>query len=159
MANVFAASEIVEIGIQIEKNGGDFYNVLAEKSRNRKASDLFKFLAGEEKKHIAIFKEILASVKRYEPQEAYPGEYFAYMNTLASEYVFTQKDKGREIAKKIKSDREALEMGIGFEKDSILFYIGIKEAVPEDEHRIIDELIIQEKEHLKKLTELKKEIS
>ncbi len=31
MGNIFAGSEIVELGIQIEKNGRDFYNTLAKK--------------------------------------------------------------------------------------------------------------------------------
>src|SRR3989338_11068104 len=121
MGSMFAASEIVELGIQIEKNGRDFYNALAGKSKNKKARETFEYLAGEEAKHIITFQAILSSVHKYEPQEAYPGEYFAYMNALASEYVFTQKDKGAEIAKRIKTDKEAIDMGIGFEKDSILF--------------------------------------
>ena len=155
MANVFSGSEIVELGIQIEKNGRDFYSVLTKQSKNKKASDMFKFLAGEEEKHIAVFKEILSSVQRYEPQAAYPDEYFAYMNALAGEYVFTKKDKGSEIAKKINSDKEAVDMGIGFEKDSILFYVGIKEVVPEEGYKPIDALIAQERNHLRQLTELK----
>ena len=158
MANVFAGSEVVEIGIQIEKNGGDFYNELAKRSKNKKAAEIFRYLAEQEEKHIAVFKRILNTVQKYEPQESYPGEYFAYMNALASEYVFTKKGKGRQIAKKIKNDKEAVEMGIGFEKDSILFYIGIKQSIPKDDQNLIEELIKQEKDHLRQLTELKKKL-
>ena len=155
MANVFNGSEIVELGIQIEKNGRDFYNVLAKQSKNKKAGDIFKFLAGEEEKHIAVFKDIISSVQRYEPQEAYTGEYFAYMNALAGEYVFTEKDKGAEIAKRIKTDKEAIDMGIGFEKDSILFYAGLREVVPEEAHKPVDALMAQERNHLRQLADLK----
>lgn len=115
MGNIFAGNEIVEIGIQIEKNGYDFYTTL----------------------------------------KSYPGEYFAYMSALASEYVFTQKDKGKDIAKKTKSDNEAIDLGIGFEKDSILFYEGMKKVVPEYDLKIVDQLIEQEQYHLKMLTDLK----
>jgi rubrerythrin len=153
--NIFAGSEIVEIGIQIEKNGRDFYNIMANQSENLKAKELYKYLEGEEKKHIAAFQRILDSVQKYEPPEAYPGEYFAYMNALASNYVFTQKDKGKEIAKKMFSDREAIDRGIGAEKDSIIFYEGMKKVVLEHEHKVIDEIIGQEQEHLRKLSELK----
>lgn len=158
MGNIFAGSEIVEIGIQIEKNGRDFYNALAKKSKNSKAQDIFKFLAGEEEKHIAIFQKILDSVQKYEPAESYPGEYFAYMDALASEYVFTQKDKGKDIAQKTKSDKEAVDKGIGFEKDSIVFYEGMKRVVPEYDLKIIEQLIEQEKNHLKQLIELKSKL-
>ena len=98
------------------------------------------------------------SVHKYEPPEAYPGEYFAYMKSLAGSYVFTKKDEGRKIAKSVKNDAEALEMGIGFEKDSILFYTKTKTVVPEYDLKIIDELISQEQDHLRKLTDLKKEV-
>ena len=155
MGNIFSGSEIVEIGIQIEKNGKDFYNTAAAKSKNLEAKELFQFLAGEEEKHIKTFQAILSSVEKYEPAEAYPGEYFAYMNALASEYVFTQKDIGERIAKASKTDKEVVDKGIGFEKDSIIFYEGMKKSVPEFDIKIIDQLIVQEQSHLKKLTELK----
>jgi len=158
MANIFRGSEIVELGIQIEKNGRDFYNGLVKKTKNRKAKEKFKYLAGEEEKHIAIFQNLLDSVEKYEPPESYPGEYFAYMNALASDYVFTRKNKGGEIAKSIRTDKEAIELGIGFEKDSILFYEGMKKVVPEYDQKIVDELVAQEKDHLRQLSDLKKNL-
>lgn len=155
MGNIFAGSEIVEIGIQIEKNGRDFYNLLTRKSKNPKAADIFRYLAKEEEKHIAVFQNILDSVEKYEPAESYPGEYFAYMNALASEYVFTQKNKGEEIAKTIRTDKEAVDLGIGFEKDSIIFYEGMKKVVPTSDLKVVEELIAQEQNHLRALTDLK----
>lgn len=158
MANIFAGSEIVELGIQIEKNGRDFYNTLVDQSKNQKAKDIFKFLADQEEAHIATFQKVLDSVHKYEPSESYPGEYFAYMNALASNYVFTRKDKGKEIAKKVRGDKEAVELGIGSEKDSIIFYEGMKRVVPEYGHKVIDEMIEQEQNHLRQLADLKKNL-
>lgn len=158
MVNIFAGSEIVELGIQIEKNGRDFYNALVEQLKNQKAKETFKYLAGEEEKHIAVFQNILDSVHKYEPPETYPGEYFAYMNALARDYVFTQKDKGKEIAKNVKGDKEAISLGIGFEKDSIIFYVGMKKVVPEYDHKIVDRLITQEQDHLRQMSEIKESL-
>jgi rubrerythrin len=158
MANIFAGSEVIEIGIQIEKNGRDFYNTLAKQSKIAKAGDVFNYLAAEEEKHIKVFQGILEKTEKYQPPESYPGEYFAYMNALASEYIFTQKDKGKEIAQSIKTDKEAVDLGIGFEKDSIIFYEGMKKVVPEYNHKIIDELIAQEQNHLRQLSDLKKSL-
>jgi rubrerythrin len=156
MGNIFAGSEIVEIGIQIEKNGRDFYNTLAEKTKNVSAGEMFKYLAGEEEKHIAAFQKILDDTVKYEPPESYPGEYIAYMKALAGEHIFTQPDKGKAIAGTVKSDKQGVEMGIDFEKDSIIFYEGMKKSVPEFDRKIIDQLIAQEQEHLRKLSDLKK---
>jgi len=155
MGNIFSGSEIVEIGIQIEHNGFDFYNTLSKKTKDLKSKDIFEFLAGEEKKHIAVFQGILGALARYEPPESYPGEYFSYMNALAGEYVFTGKNKGAELAQKIASDLEAINLGIGFEKDSIIFYDGMKKVVPPDEAGVIDQLIKQEEKHLQILMDLK----
>jgi rubrerythrin len=155
MGNIFSGSEIMEIGVQIEKNGRDFYSTLAIQSKDPKTRDIFKFLAGEEEKHITVFQRILSSIAKYEPPEAYPGEYFAYMSALAAESIFTKKDKGKEIAGKIKNDKEAIDIGIGAEKDSIIFYEGMKKAVPEYDQKVIDEVIAQEEGHLKQLLESK----
>ena len=158
MGNIFAASEIVELGIQIEKNGRDFYNTLVRQSKNQKAKDIFQYLAGEEEKHIATFQKILDTVEKYESPEIYASEYLAYMNALASEYVFTKENKGIQIAQQIKADLEAVEMGIGFEKDSIIFYEGIKKFVPAHEQNVVEELITQEQSHLRQLVDLKSKL-
>ncbi|MCK5160625.1 MAG: ferritin family protein [Candidatus Aureabacteria bacterium] len=155
MGNVFAGSEVVEMGIQIEKNGRDFYGVLLEKSKSEKAREIYKYLSAEEGKHIVAFEKVLELIRNYEPVESYPGEYFAYLKALAGGYVFTRKNKGSEIAEKIKSDNEAVDLGIKFEKESIVFYEGMKNVVPEKERGVIEALINQEKNHLLKLIEIK----
>lgn len=155
MANVFAGSEIVEIGIQIEKNGKDFYEALSGMAKDERTKDIFKFLAGQEHQHIATFRKILDAVHKYEPPESYPGEYFSYMNALANEHIFTKKDKGKEIAKSVADDREAIDMGIKFEKESILFYEGMKKVVPEGQVEPVNALISQENNHLLKLYNIK----
>jgi len=156
MGNIFAGSEIVELGIQIEKNGRDFYSTLAQQSKTPSAQKIFNYLTGEEEKHIEIFQNLLEKTEKYEPPQVYADEYIAYMNALASEYVFTQKDKGKEIARRIKTDTEAVDMGIGFEKDSIIFYEGMKKMVPEYDANAVSELIVQEQRHLRQLVDLKK---
>ncbi len=55
MGNIFAGSEIIELGVQIEKNGKDFYDTLAEKTKDDKAKTAFKDLASREEKRRAIF--------------------------------------------------------------------------------------------------------
>ena len=155
MGNIFSGSELIELGIQIEKNGRDFYSTLAGNTKNQRPKEVFTYLSGEEEKHIAVFEKLLESVEEYEPPESYPGEYFAYMSALASSYVFTQKGKGREIALDVKGEMEAVDLGIGFEKDSIMFYMEMKKFIPDYDWKIADDLIDQEKSHLVKLMELR----
>lgn len=159
MDEIFAASEIVELGIEIEINGRDFYDALYEKSKDTKRKEVFVFLRDEEKKHIETFKSILDSARSYDKKEELSSdEYFSYMRTLADKYVFTKKDKGKEIARGLKDEKEAVELGIGFERDSITFYEGMKKIVPGKDKTIVDKLILEEKNHLRKLTELKERL-
>lgn len=158
MGNIFSGSEIVELGIRIEKNGRNFYDILSGNAKNAEAKKVFKYLTGEEEKHIVIFQKILDKTEKYEPDAVYADEYLNYMNVLASEYIFTQKDKGEEIAKKITSDKEAVDTGIKFEKDSIVFYEGMLKYVPEFDRQVVGELILQEQNHLKQLLDLKNKL-
>ncbi len=155
MGNIFSASEVVELGIQIEKNGRDFYNMLFVQSQSLKAKEVFRFLSLEEEKHIKVFQGILDTIGEYEPLGLDSDDYYSYMNDLASEHIFTQKNKGVESAVTTKTDIEAIEKGIRFEEDSIIFYEGMKKAVPEHDSNIVEELIKQEQVHLKKLIDLK----
>ncbi|MBP7216533.1 MAG: hypothetical protein KBA46_04525, partial [Candidatus Omnitrophica bacterium] len=113
------------------------------------------FLSQEEARHITTFTKLLSKVEQYQPTEAFPQEYFSYMNALASDHVFTQKDKGKALAGKVHTALEAVDMGIGFEKDSIIFYEGMKKVVPASDQKIVDELIQQEQYHLRRLTDIK----
>lgn len=155
---IFSASEVVELAIEIEKNGRDFYNTLVRQAKSEVAQDVFLYLANEEEKHIAVFEKILGRVEKYEPPEIYSQEYSEYMKSLAGENIFTRKNKGAWLAHSVKTDRDAVELGIGFEKDSILFYEGMEKLVLDYDKNIIKELTGQERLHLKKLSDLKAQI-
>ncbi|MBU1007262.1 MAG: ferritin family protein [Candidatus Omnitrophica bacterium] len=158
MGNLFSASDIVEVGIQIEKNGRDFYDAVAKAVKDVKAKEVFELLQGEEEKHIKRFEALLSRVKKYEPSEAYPGEYFAYLKTLSEGYIFKKDSNIRSLAEKLKNEKEILDTGIGFEKDSILFYHEMKKFILGDEQNTVDKLIEEEQGHLRKLTDMKKNI-
>lgn len=154
----FSGCEIVELGIQIEVNGRDFYTELSKAADDPDLRKVFEELARQEDDHIAAFKNIFSSTCEYEPKGAYPEEYFAYMNAMAGDHVFTQKGKGTEIAKSVKDNKEGIELGIGFEKDSILFYEEMKKYIPEKDASLVDKIIGEEKKHLKRLQELKEDM-
>jgi rubrerythrin len=158
MGDIFAGAEIVGIGIQIEKNGRDFYNAFTGKTKSPKAAAVFKYLAKEEEGHIKVFEGILHKLEQHNPSEAYPGEYLAYLKDLAGEHIFTREGQGILSARQMETDRAAVEAGIGLEQDSIVFYAGMKRVVPDYDQKVVEELIQQEENHLHKLIELKSQI-
>jgi len=159
MGNELKSSEIVKSAIQIEKNGRDFYGQAAKAVKAEKAKRIFEFLSNEEQLHIAVFEDILKNLDANEPAERYPGEYADYMLALSEASVFTQNKQGYEAARGIRNDKQALELAIGFEKDSILFYYEMKRFVWEGFRKDVDKLIAQEQEHLRKISEVLKGFS
>ncbi|MFH1996972.1 MAG: ferritin family protein [Candidatus Omnitrophota bacterium] len=159
MGDMFSGSEIVEMAVQIEMNGKDFYFALTKKAKDPKAAKIFQFLADEEERHIATFRKIRGSVKDYEPKEAYPEEYYSYLRALAGDHIFTRENKGIQAAQGITSDKEALETGMSFEKDSIIFYEAMKKIVPETDRGAIEALIEQEGKHFTVLSELRNSLN
>jgi rubrerythrin len=158
MRNIFSGSEIVEMAVQIEKNGRDFYNKIAKLSKNKDVKKIFKHLARQEERHIKVFEDMRSVVKKYEPAEAYTDEYFGYIKALSDEYIFTKKSKGSAIAGTVKDEKQTIELGIVFEKDSILFYHEMKNFVPEAEYNMIQNLLKEEQRHLEKLVLLERRL-
>jgi len=147
----FSGSEIIEVAIQIERNGSTFYRSLAESLEQKDIKDLFTHLADEEEEHIKSFQALYDSFKEYKPNNSDEEEYYAYIKSLSDRNVFTKKEGIDEIIKKIKGKEDALNMAMGFEKDSIIFFTEIHDLVKRTDKIAIDALIRQEREHLKKL--------
>lgn len=151
MEEHFSGAEVVEVAIEIERNGETFYAGVAAKTHDDKLKRVFDFLAEAEREHRVIFEKLLHTVRSYDPAGAYPEEYFGYLNALAVEHVFTRDGKGAALAAEVTDDRSALDLALGFEKKTILYFEGMKRVVPSEEHSLLDMLIEQEKEHIKRL--------
>jgi rubrerythrin len=155
MKEKYSGCEVVELAIEIERNGRDFYSVLHDKAGKDDLKEILEYLTAAEDDHIKVFKSIFADGCEREPGEAYNEEYYSFMNALAGQYVFTRKGKGREMAENIANIVDALNMAIGFEKDSILFYQSMVKVVPAKDRDKVESIIEEEKKHLLKLCEFK----
>jgi len=158
MEKTFSATDIVEIAIEIEKNGRTFYTEFSKKLKEEKTKDFFLYMSEEEVEHEKKFKEILSSVMKHEPCESYPQDYFAYFNAIAQDCIFNDAQELKERFSRVESARGAIDFSIGIEKDSILIYESMKKMVPDKDKPLIEEIISQEKEHVLKLWNLRKEI-
>jgi rubrerythrin len=147
----FSASDIVEIAIEIEKNGRSFYENFAKKTRIKNVADFFRDMAQEETQHEKDFQVILSSVMQHKPCDIYPQEYLAYINAIAGGYLFKDNDDFRERASRIDSENAAIDFSLGMEKDSILLYEEMKKIVSDADKALIEAIIDQEREHVKRL--------
>jgi rubrerythrin len=155
----FSGIELINIAIGIEERGIVFYDVMAKSTQNNAAREVFNYLADMEREHIEIFKGMLAGADKYQFQAEESEEYSAYLKALVDSAVFSDDLVTSEMAAQAESDIAALELAIGSEKDSILFYYEMKEVMPQRVQATVNRIIAEEKSHLRQLSELKKKLA
>lgn len=156
MGLMFDPREVFQIAVRIEENGERFYRELAGRLDDDEVQELFSFLADEEVRHRRFYEGILGKSEPFEPEESYPGEYFAYLRAYASNVIFSQETFEKKLGE-IRSAVEALDFAIGVEWDSIHFYQELKGLVPESRRSQLDDVVAEERRHFVKLTKLKEE--
>jgi rubrerythrin len=158
MAVFFSGSELLEIAMGIERNGMAFYQAMADKTEKRDVKDLYNHLAGEEKKHLDIFKGMSDALGQTKPSETFGDEYMLYLKSLVDSVVFSNVAEAQQKAVKVSNEIEALNIGIQAEKDSILFYTELQSQVRERDREVVLTVLDEEKNHLRQLSELKKRL-
>ena len=160
MAYDFNIDQILEMAEQIERNGVTFYRKTAETIDDQSIKDLLNELAGMEVDHEKIFHamrdDLTAKEKEsniFDPEE----EAVLYLRALADLRVFDQEAESafkipEGIAEKEKIEKIFRE-AVNREKESIVFYTGMKELVGEKQGRDkIDLIIKEEMKHIRLLT-------
>ena len=152
MPKVFSINELVTFAIEIENEGIQFYKALSEKATDTVLKETYDFLVKEEVKHKAIFEALVESIDVSGDSLDSSGEYHQYLRALVEEVVFEKDDK--EISRLI-DDAEVLQYAISQEQKSILFYLEMKQYVPERDRHTLDKIIEEERWHVVKLVDLK----
>jgi rubrerythrin len=143
----YSGLEIIEIAIRIEENGYVFYTAAAEmvpEANDNKA--LFLDLAEKELIHIAIFKKLASKFEAEEFEVNLENE-SGYINHLADTHIFGKVDAGMKLAKTVKTPKEALEIALKFENESVAFYTELYKSTHSDSRKLIQQIIDEEKEH------------
>jgi len=154
MANVFNAAEIIDMGIAKEKKRRDFYGYAADKFKEKDMKELFSKLRDWEEEHVKKFADIRASTDTYEIQETRQGEFAAYMKFVVDDILYAEIS-AEWFAANVKDRIAAIQYGIGFEKDAILFFSELLKYMMGPNKEKVEELISEEKKHLVYLSELR----
>lgn len=154
----YNAEELLELAIQIEKNGKEYFLGMAEKTDNEHVKEVFGYLAKEEQSHLENFVAIREKLSQREEEFQVADEYttpemYGYVKAMFDGRIFPNLKSFAEVANEIKTDEQAVYHAISFEKDTILFFSEIMRMLGEqDENRsLIEELIRQEKIHIARL--------
>ena len=159
MSIAFSTSELINIAIGIERRGIVFYDIMTRSTKDVASHDIFEHLTDMERQHIHIFQDMLDDVDKYQVPGSDTEEYAAYLQALIDSTVFTNDFITSEMATNVNNDIEALELAINAEKDSVLFYYGMKDMMPRPAQSTVNKIIAEEKLHVRQLSELKKKLA
>jgi rubrerythrin len=155
----FNADEIFEMAEQIERNGAQFYRNMAQKTKYPSASKFLLDFAAMEEQHEKIFASMRSelSAREKEPIVFDPeGVGTEYLRALADMRVFDKNADKEFVLPEGLTEKEKTEKilwaAMGIEKESIVFYVGMKEYVPENLGKgKIDGIIKEEMKHIRAL--------
>jgi rubrerythrin len=152
MSILFSADEILRVAEQIERNGARFYRRASHGFTDARARQLLLDIAAMEDQHEKVFAAMREELLQQEREPRVPdpyGEAILYVQGMADGHVFdVRKDPSERLTGK-ETMEDILRTAIGLEKDSIVFYLGIKEMVPERlSKQRIDDIIKEEMGHI-----------
>lgn len=152
MSYDFNADDVFEMAEQMERNGGNFYRDAARQTFLSEAEkQMLLELARMENQHEKQFQAMRAELTGDEKAATVfdpTGEAVLYLRALADTRVFFEKEIDTTSMEAI------LKAAIGAEKDSIVFYLGMKASVPESMGKDrLDEIIKEEMGHIRLLSQ------
>ncbi len=141
----FSVREVVEQAIRTERLGYDFYTSMAERFKeDENLVDLFDTLAKKELVHEKRFRELYEIIGDDEPGGW--EDVSEYMRAFVESEFFLGSDSALIRMRDIEDIEEAVDFALAFEKETLLYFIGLKRAVKEKE--ILDEIINEEQSHI-----------
>ena len=160
MSDVFNVREILEIAVRIEVNGARFYRKAAEMIDVPTSKELLLSLAEMEDEHEKIFRYFIQELEKeggggdfVDPD----GDAAKYLGAVAGGYVFPVGEDPSDKLTGTETLPEIIDVALGLEKDSVVYYLGVKEIVPPALGRErIDRIITEEMRHITILSDLKR---
>lgn len=156
MAVKYNAAEVLEMALEIERNGHRFYRSAAAATEEPEARKLLNRLAEMEDDH----RELFIQLKNELPERAAPGvpydpnaEVSGYLRAAADTHVFNVSRAAPDDLAEAGSTADILRVAIQFEKDSVIYFLGLRDLVPVDMGREqVERLVREEMDHLAELS-------
>jgi len=152
MSITFNAFEIFEMAEQIERNGVKFYRKAADGVADQDIRQTLLDLADMEAEHEETFNDMrkqISSKERelitFDPE----SEVALYLQAMANGHVFDlKKDPSEQLTGK-ETIEDILKWAIEAEKDSIIFYLGLKDFVSARAGKDkVEDIIKEEQDHI-----------
>ena len=162
MSITFNADEVFEMAEQIERNAAKFYRSAAGRTSDKQIKNMLLNMAAMEDGHLHIFQQMREQLGAEEKEVTVfdpDNEAAMYLRTMAD----ARSREGRISQAKELTGRESigevLQVAIDGEKESVVFYTGLKSIVPPEAGRDkIEKIIAEELSHITALVKQLKAI-
>ncbi len=152
---IFHATDIIEMAMELEKSGEVFYGAVAKKAPSPEVRALFEDMAEQEKHHYEAFKKMSGTVwdQSTTPEEEW-DQYLMYLQATIQSAFFEGSDKALSLAEHVDDEQQALQMALGFEKETMLFFFDLREKVSNADKPVVERIIDEERSHMRRLASM-----
>jgi rubrerythrin len=145
--NKYSIDEIMEMAVQTETLGYQFYTGMAEKfKKDEGLVKLFTTLATKEKQHEKTFSGLRDMVAKKGTEPVQWEEVSNYMRAFVESEFFLGKGKALPSMDHLKTVSDVVKFALGFEKETLLYFMELRNIVTEKE--VVEEVINEEKSHI-----------
>ncbi|MEE9370519.1 MAG: ferritin family protein [Sedimentisphaerales bacterium] len=152
MPITFNADEIFEMAEEIERNGAVFYREAAKNTSDKEIKQMLLELADMEDGHLKTFEEMREQLSGQEKGGTVfdpDNQSVLYLQAMADARGFEGKITPTKELTGSETPKEILETALNSEKESVVFYFGLKGLVPVRAGRDkVEAIIIEELSHI-----------
>lgn len=154
MLNEPTVRKSLEFAVEAEKIGARFYERAAGKfSTDSEVVSLCRALAQEERLHQATFERLLKTAPADVRDHQFEKD--DYLRAMVRSEFFSRRGSFKDLDD-VEGPADMLAMAVAFEKDTLLYYLGLREVLGTD---ALDSVIAEEKKHIIRLTGLWEQLS
>ena len=158
MSLFFSGKEVVDMALRIEANGLAFYRTALTRVKDPSIKAAYQHMAVEEERHAREFGRLMTSQADAPNTPGAAQELSEYLSALIDSRIFVDEAGAKAGALGFRTDAEAVEMGMRMESETILFFTEVRDLVRRDDQEVLDSILIEERDHLRRLSLLRKEL-
>jgi rubrerythrin len=158
MGILLSSEEVFALAKEIEKSGHAFYTTVAETAETTDLAEFFTFLADQEIAHYRFFDKLSENAPKLSVSAEEWEQTSAYIRATTDSRFFIGEDKAIQLAKGAATAGDAIDIAIGFEKDTLLYFYELLNVTPEGSKSAAEQIVEEEKRHVKMLAEKKAEL-
>lgn len=156
----FSFNEVIEMAIQIEKSGYNFYNeALKQKKLDEKSRTLITRLRDEEIVHERTFNGLRKELDVEKMLNINNWEVVgSYLKAISDSHIFNQPDAAINLISQTKNYKDIIKHAITFEKDTLLYFYSLDGYVQDEKSsKAVKRIIEEEKSHVMMLSKFLEE--